>query len=495
MSFLFFFARPRSDESRLMNSLAALRPTYYGRRAQESETRVLEGDAGEPNPSNGSASAVEFANSDAAQSGGELDSNRLPVCVNSETGEGPLGLYIHIPFCARKCPYCDFNTYARLEPLYEAYSQALCRELCQWAVRLDGRTVHTVFVGGGTPTVLSSDQLRRILDLVHDRFSLAADIEISCEANPGVEDRGQFALLHGLGVNRLSMGVQSFQAVELDFLGRIHDAEDALRAYDAAVRAGFKNINLDFMFGLPNQSVKAWDDSLDRALKLAPRHISLYSLIVEPDTPLAHWVETGQTPAPDEDMAAEMYESAMGRMVEAGYEQYEVSNWARGTGFACRHNLLYWRNQEWVGVGPGAHSHLRFPTGLRGESVGELPFLSGDACDGSAGTGAAVRWSNRKGVQGYINRVEADDSPVDFHEVISAEVSMGETMMLGLRLVREGVPFGRFEAIHGLPLEAAFGSSLDRLQEEGLLESDGERVRLTPRGLLVGNRVFSEFIA
>ena len=409
-----------------------------------------------------------------------------------------MGLYIHIPFCARKCPYCDFNTYARLEPLYEAYSEALCRELGRWAARLDGRTVHTVFVGGGTPTVLSSGQLRRILELVHDRFALAADVEVSCEANPGIEDRGQFALLHSLGVNRLSMGVQSFQEEELAFLGRIHDAKDALRGYEAARDAGFTDINLDFMFGLPQQSVEAWNDSLDRALDLAPRHISLYSLIVEPGTPLAHWVETGQTPAPDDDAAAEMYETAMTRMGAAGYAQYEVSNWARDASFACRHNLVYWRNQEWVGVGPGAHSHLRFPTRLRGESSGDLPFLSGDTGDGVTGSGGpavAVRWSNRKGVQGYIKRVEADESPVDFHEEISAEVSMGETMMLGLRLVREGVPFARFEAMHGVPLRAAFGPSLDRLQEQGLLESDRERVHLTPRGLLVGNRVFSEFVA
>jgi len=409
-----------------------------------------------------------------------------------------LGLYIHIPFCARKCPYCDFNTYARLEPLYEAYSEALCRELGRWAARLDGRTVHTVFLGGGTPTVLSAGQLRLILELVHDRFALADEAEISCEANPGIEDRGQFALLHSLGVNRLSMGVQSFQEEELAFLGRIHDAEDALHAYEAAVDAGFANINLDFMFGLPRQSVAAWHDSLGKALDLTPRHVSLYSLIVEPDTPLAHWVETGQTPAPDDDLAAEMYETAISRMGEADYEQYEVSNWARGAGYACRHNLLYWRNQEWIGVGPGAHSHLRFPTGLRGESIGDLPFMSGDACDEAAGSGApvaAVRWSNRKGVQGYIKRVDAGESPVDFHEEISAEVSMGETMMLGLRLVREGVPFARFEAMHGQPLACAFGPSVDRLQEEGLLESDSERVRLTPKGLLVGNRVFSEFIA
>lgn len=439
-----------------MNDLAGLRPTYSERRAQEEETQV------------------------------------------PEAAERPLGLYIHIPFCARKCPYCDFNTYARLEPLYEAYTQALCREIGRWAARLDGCTVDTVFLGGGTPTVLSSGQLRRILEQVHDRFALAVDVEISSEANPGIEDRGQFALLRSLGVNRLSMGVQSFQAEELDFLGRIHDAEDALRAYDAATEAGFANINLDFMFGLPRQSLEAWNDSLDRALDLAPRHLSLYSLIVEPDTPLAHWVETGRTPPPDDDLAAEMYETAMSRLREGGYEQYEVSNWARGAGFACRHNLLYWRNQEWIGVGPGAHSHLRFPTGLREESTGGLAFLFGGSRDRITGSGApaaAVRWSNVKGVQGYVRRVEADESPVGFHEELPAGVSMGETMMLGLRLVREGVPFARFEAMHGQPMRAAFGPGLDRLHDGGLLESDGERVRLTPKGLLVGNRVFSEFVA
>ncbi len=413
-------------------------------------------------------------------------------------GEGPLGLYIHIPFCARKCPYCDFNTYARLDPLYEAYTQALCQEMGRWAARLDGRTVDTVFLGGGTPTVLSSGQLGRILQQVHERFKLAGGAEISSEANPGIEDQGQFALLRGLGVNRLSMGVQSFQAAELEFLGRIHDAEDAVRAYDAALEAGFANINLDFMFGLPRQSVEAWNDSLDRALALAPRHLSLYSLIVEPETPLAHWVETGQSPAPDDDVAAEMYEVAMSRLREAGYEQYEVSNWVQGAGFACRHNLLYWRNQEWVGVGPGAHSHLRYPAGSEGASTVERSFPFGGSCEGVTGSdapAAAVRWSNVKGVQGYIRRVEADESPVSFHEALPAEVSMGETMMLGLRLVREGVPFARFEAMHGEPLRAAFGPSLDRLHEGGLLESDGERVRLTPKGLLVGNRVFSEFVA
>jgi oxygen-independent coproporphyrinogen-3 oxidase len=188
----------------------------------------------------------------------------------------------------------------------------------------------------------------------------------------------------------------------------------------------------------------------------------------------------------------------MARLQTAGYDQYEVSNWARGSAFACRHNLLYWRNQEWIGVGPGAHSHLRYPLSARLQN--ELPQ---DLCDpaspertGRSNAGqAAVRWSNRKGVQGYMKRIENGSTPVDFHEELSAAVSMGETMMLGLRLVQEGVSFARFEEMHGQPLRAAFGSTLDRLQVAGLLESNEERVCLTPRGLLIGNRVFSEFVA
>ena len=410
----------------------------------------------------------------------------------------PLGLYIHIPFCARKCPYCDFNTYARLEPLYQSCTQALCQELGRWAERLDGRTVDTVFIGGGTPTVLSADQLAQILKVVHDQFSLAADVEISSEANPGTVDQGQFALLHSLGVNRLSMGVQSFQAEELAFLGRIHGADEAQRAYEAAQQAGFANINLDFMFGLPGQSAQAWRDTLDRALAIAPQHLSLYSLIVEPDTPLSHWVQTGQTPAPDDDLAAELYETALARLQAAGYEQYELSNWVRGSAFACRHNLLYWRNQEWIGAGPGAHSHLRYPlseqlqTGFRHSLCGPASPARTERPDAAA---VALRWSNRKGVQGYIQRIESGASPVDFHEELPDAVSMGETMMLGLRLVEEGVAFARFEEMHGQTLGAVFGPELARLQEAGLLESNDERVRLTRRGMLVGNRVFSEFIA
>lgn len=413
--------------------------------------------------------------------------------------EQPLGLYVHIPFCAQKCPYCDFNTYARLEPLYAAYTDALCQELTDWAARLAGRTIHTVFVGGGTPTVLSSQQLGQIFETLHSRFALAGDAEITSEANPGTVDQARFALLRGLGVNRLSMGVQSFQPDELAFLGRIHSPADVLRAYDAAVQAGFANINLDFMFGLPGQQPNAWADSLDKALALAPQHLSLYSLIVEPDTPLFHWVQSGQVAPPDDDTAADLYEMAMERLGGAGYRHYEVSNWAlpgdkssgdksSGDELACRHNLLYWRNQEWIGAGAGAHSHLRLPAPALADTTLADTGLAPDE------PSAAVRWSNRKPVQSYTKRVTDRGSPVDFQEALPARVSMGESMLLGLRLLHEGVSFARFARMHGQALGDVFGPELARLQAAGLLQTDGQRVRLTAKGLLLGNRVFAEFI-
>ena len=215
------------------------------------------------------------------------------------------------------------------------------------------------------------------------------------------------------------------------------------------------------MFGLPQQSMESWSDTLDKALELGPQHLSLYSLIVEPDTPLAHWVETGQTPPPDDDQAATLYETAMARLRKAGYFHYEVSNWARGTEFACRHNLIYWRNHDWIGVGPGAHSHLRYPLSARlrreltrGSSGAAVPET---AVSHAMRTGCAALVQPTRACKGYMKCIDSGETPVDFCEGLPALVSMGETMMLGLRLVREGVAFARFEALHGQPMHAAFG--------------------------------------
>lgn len=392
-----------------------------------------------------------------------------------------LGLYIHIPFCERKCPYCDFNTYAGLQSTFQDLVDALCMEMARWQQPLAGRTVATIFVGGGTPTVLAAAQLEQLFGAIHANFRVAADAEITCEANPGTVDREKFTVLRRLGVNRLSMGVQSFQADELAFLGRIHDVRDVYLAFAAARAAGFDNINLDFMFGLPDQALAAWDDTLTRALALAPEHLSLYSLIVEPDTPLHHWVETGKVPAPDDDLAADHYELAMTRLA-AGYVHYEVSNWSRRAAvdgdattpaLACRHNLLYWQNADYLGVGPGAHSHLRAA---------------------SADGWHEQRWGNRRPVAGYINRIRNGAPVAAFTETIDADLAMGETMMTGLRLLRTGVSAAHFAALHGITLRDAFGPTIDRLAARGLVTWNGEALRLTGAGLMLGNQVFAEFL-
>ncbi len=395
----------------------------------------------------------------------------------------PLGLYIHIPFCERKCPYCDFNTYAGLETLHQATVNALCTELARWAAPLAQRTVTTIFIGGGTPTVLTALQLEQLFTAIHRALRVAPDAEITCEANPGTVDQAKFAVLRTLGVNRLSMGVQSFRPEELHFLGRIHTVEDVFAAYALARRVGFENINLDFIFGLPGQTEADWQVTLDQALALAPEHLSLYSLIVEPETPLFQWVARGRVAAPDDDMAATLYEMALAQLDAAGYLHYEVSNWAQRTAhdhadtvtphLACRHNLIYWRNEEYLGIGPGAHSHLR-------QSV--------------HGCIVERRWGNRKPIAGYNRRISAGDPVEEFSEEIAPRLAMAESMMVGLRLVREGVPLGHFQAQHGVAPTVMFRSELDRLQAAGLLVVDAERVRLTRRGLLMGNQVFMEFL-
>ena len=394
-----------------------------------------------------------------------------------------LGLYIHIPFCARKCPYCDFNTYAGLESLHDATVDALCAEMARWSLRLAGRTVSTVFVGGGTPTVLTATQLERLFAALRGNFAVDAGAEITCEANPGTVDQEKFGVLRALGVNRLSMGVQSFQPAELHFLGRIHSVEDVGHAFATARRAGFDNINLDFIFGLPGQTEADWLNTLDRALALAPEHLSLYSLIVEPNTPLFHWVETGSVAEPDEDQAALLYEAAMERLAAGGYNQYEVSNWARADDacgadetptLASGHNLLYWRNEDYLGIGPGAHSHLR--------------------TEGADGTPVELRWGNRKPVPSYVRRIGSGESIEEFSETIAPRLAMGETMMTGLRLLRTGVSDAHFAALHGVALREVFGPTIDRLAARGLVAWNSDALRLTPTGLMIGNQVFAEFL-
>ncbi len=390
-----------------------------------------------------------------------------------------LGLYIHIPFCQRKCPYCDFNSYANGDALFATFTAALAQEIRQAGAANNRPQVDTIFLGGGTPTVLPTAMLAEILAACQQAFVLAPDAEITSEANPGTVDQERFLGLRALGVNRLSMGVQSFDPQELRFLGRIHDDEDAERAFHAARAAGFDAINLDLIYGLPAQQPQIWQSTLDRAIALGPEHLSLYALTIEEGTPFAQWAAAGQFPYPDDDLAADLYELADERLSAAGYIQYEISNWARHDStplkatatprFACRHNLIYWRRQPYLGCGPGAHSARYTPLPSR-------------------------RWWNLDSPQGYVERMGSGQPVEEGHEAIDRRLGMGETMMLGLRLVREGVADTTFTAQWGVTLRMAFGEELSALERAGLIEWRDDHVRLTPAARLIGNRVFAEFL-
>jgi oxygen-independent coproporphyrinogen-3 oxidase len=379
------------------------------------------------------------------------------------------GIYLHIPFCRARCSYCDFNTYAGLERLYEPYIEALVREVCLLAPKLD-YPVGTLFLGGGTPTVLPAKLLRQLLPIAFDKFSVKRGAEVTSEANPGTITLDYLQTLHDLGVNRLSLGAQSFDETELAMLGRIHNAKDIDQTTEWARAAGFDNLNLDLIYGLPGQVLDTWADSLRHALALEPEHISLYCLTVEEGTPLYNQVMTGWLSTPDPDLAADMYELAGEWLAGAGYRQYEISNWSR-PGYQCAHNLVYWRNRPYLGLGAGAHSSLR-----------------------------GRRWWNVRPVQSYIDRViEGVATPwpspaAQDGEVIDRALEMGETMMLGLRLTQEGIAESDFRQRFGVSLEEVYGDVIQDMQRLGLLMWTDGRLCLTRRGRLLGNQVFAEFL-
>ena len=274
--------------------------------------------------------------------------------------DDPLGLYIHVPFCTVKCSYCDFNSYAGIDDLQSEWETAALTELSLWSSRLREREIATVFIGGGTPSLLPGESIQRLLDTVRDQFRLATAAEITLEANPESVLPERLASYRASGVNRISMGVQSLNSSELLFLDRIHSAERAKEAFADIRAAGFDNANLDLIYGLPGQSFDTWQSTLESVLTWCgdgPDHISCYALTVEEGTPLATRVASGRVTEADPDQVAELADWTTARLISAGYEQYETSNYAR-PGRQCRHNLIYWRNQEYAAIGPGAHGYI-----------------------------------------------------------------------------------------------------------------------------------------
>jgi oxygen-independent coproporphyrinogen-3 oxidase len=365
--------------------------------------------------------------------------------------------------------------------LRERYVAALADEIAlagRQAILPDGspRRCRTIFFGGGTPSLLTADQVATLLSAARAAFAVDEDAEVTLEANPGTLEYGQLDEVRATGVNRLSMGAQSFDAGLLRWMGRIHTPEEIERAVAAARAADFTSINLDFIYALPGQSMQTWEATLERALALRPEHLSLYSLIVEESTPLFTWVRQGRVRPVDDDVAADMYERAAERLTVAGYGQYEVSNWAL-PGHRCRHNLTYWHNLPYIGLGAGAHGWF-----------------------------GGCRYSEARPVRTYCERVEAavagqqdasDDersmlpaAAVVERERISAELERAETGILGLRLV-EGLDLAAFVRRFGVEFDAVFGERLRDVWAAGLLERAGDSLRLTERGRLLGNEVFA----
>jgi oxygen-independent coproporphyrinogen-3 oxidase len=392
----------------------------------------------------------------------------------------PLSLYMHIPFCALKCSYCDFNSYASLEELVEPYVDALIAEMDGWSGFAGERAAATVFFGGGTPSLLPIDQVGRIVSAARERFAVEPDAEVTLEANPGTVDPAYLRRLLALGVNRLSLGIQSFHDDELAALDRIHSVAEAEEAYRWAREAGFERINLDLIYGLPEQPMERWQASLNRAVELGPDHMSLYALTVEEGTKLAYDIDRGRAPEPDGDAQAAMYEWSQGRMAEAGYGQYEISNWARPEQ-ECRHNLVYWRNGDWLGLGAGAHSHVggtRFANVYSPKRYVDLVRETSAAGAPDAADFAAPLKSMRQ---------------VSYVEEPAPELARADTLIMGLRL-NEGVSLAEFRRRFDEAAEDAYAATFAELTELGLLERVDERLRLTDRGRLLANEVFTRLL-
>lgn len=394
-----------------------------------------------------------------------------------------LSLYIHIPFCVRKCGYCDFLSAPADEKARDRYVQALLMEIERYqGTETADRKIKTLYIGGGTPSILSVDQLDRIIQKIKCIFNFCDDVEASMEMNPGTASKEKCRALYQMGINRLSIGLQSTNDKELKTLGRIHSYEDFLNTYAWCREAGFQNINVDLMAALPYQTVESYTTGLRKIIRLTPEHISAYSLILEEGTPFYQKYNSGCYPLPDEEQERLMYRETEQILAQAGYVRYEISNYAKKD-YACRHNLVYWQGGDYLGLGLGSSSYM----------------------DG-------VRFHNTTDLYTYVNQ----DAYVEDREELSVQAKMEEFMFLGLR-VMEGVSGTEFEKRFGKTMEDVYGDVLRKHEEEGLLrierkearkedrkeasaaepakgKTNIERVMLTTKGVDVSNYVFADFL-
>ncbi len=373
-----------------------------------------------------------------------------------------LSIYIHIPFCRRRCGYCSFVTYARRESDIPAYAQSLIEETR--LRRVSDAMIKSIYFGGGTPSLMSTSNIEAVLGAIRENHEVAADVEITLEANPCKADGEYLRAIRSLGVNRLSLGVQSLDDTELNLLGRIHTSVETRESLSQAKQAGFTNISLDFIYGIPGRSLVSWRNMLAEIVALGAQHVSLYGLTLEENTPMHQRVKLAEISAPDSDAAASEYELAEEMLETAGYQQYEISNWAK-PGFESRHNLSYWKRTPYLGLGVAAHSFLEHK-----------------------------RIANTPDLDEYLSCLSKLKLPSQTVEVIDQAGALSEAVILGLRL-NVGVANDDIKAQFGIDLYSRFAVEIAELVSLGLLGRLGNRIFLTPRGRLLGNEVFMRFLA
>lgn len=379
-----------------------------------------------------------------------------------------LELYLHIPFCVKKCNYCDFFSASGTPKEQADYVSAMIQEIQSYQELSGEYEVQTIFLGGGTPSLLTPEQIEKIFTTIYHIFSVNENAEITMEMNPGTVDIEKLRAMKAAGVNRLSIGLQSAQNEELKMLGRIHTYEEFLETWKLTEQAGFKNRNIDLMSALPGQTMESYKDTLSKVLALEPEHISAYSLILEEGTVFYDWYEKGKLDRGAWKLPSEEEEYAMGeltiqRLAEAGMHRYEISNYAK-SGKECRHNLGYWDRVEYLGIGAGSSSLIK----------GE-------------------RFDHIRDRKAYIEKIRNGESILIDREILSVESQMEEFMYLGLRKI-EGVSRTDFQNYFGKNVDDVYGEILDKLEEEQLLEFSGDRIRLTHRGVDVSNCVLAEFL-
>ena len=375
-----------------------------------------------------------------------------------------LGLYIHIPFCIKKCKYCDFNSFKLNIDEKKKYISALEQEMKLYKDEVKDKEIDSIFIGGGPPTVLNGDEIKTLFKKINENFKIKEDAEITMECNPGTIDEKKLLAMKESGVNRLSIGLQAVQNHHLKYIGRIHTYEEFEKNYIEAKNIGFNNINIDLMYALPNQTVEDWKETLEKIVKLNPEHISAYSLILEENTELFDMFNRKEFRLLDEDTDIEMYEYTINYLKLHGYNQYEISNYAK-TGYECKHNILYWKCENYIGIGTSSAGYLN-----------------------------NIRYNNICEIDKYEEAVLNNKKPIEFEEFTSEKDEIEEKIFLGLRM-NEGIKFIDFDEKYNLNFEEKYKEQIEKLTKMNLIEVDNQGMRLTQKGREISNSVFVEFMS